>query len=143
MELLRDLIAKRLLPLDPVWFLERGDIEPPFLFLAVHHRRCIVDKARNEPDIGPVCPAFRDIHHRSVIRHIDVRSQTSRGSVGCQRTAGIASSRHAQFRDPKLLRHRNRKRHSPRLEGTGWIECLILQPEISEARSRRKPLHPS
>src|SRR5665213_3260010 len=105
-ELLGDLVAHRLLPLDPERLLEARDIEPAFCLLAlVDHFRAVADQSVDEGYVCTILLALHAICDWDVLRHEDVRFQAASRAVRRERARRVAGRGDRNLLDPVRLAH--------------------------------------
>src|SRR5207253_8607263 len=132
--LLRDLEAQRLLPLDPVWLLQRGGVEPAVLGAGLLHHRSRVGYR-----------AIDEVHARAVRRrltlddlgrgrgHHDDDPEPGASPVCGPGRAGVAGRREGDRRRAELAGARHADGRAARLERACRQEALVLDEEAMQA----------
>ena len=146
-ELLRELEAHRLLPLDAVGLLQRRGVVPaPLGAGALHDRAGVADRARDEPHVRTVRGGLALDHVRRRLGHHDDHAEAGARAVGGPRRAGIARGRQRQRGHAQLLRARDANGGAARLERAGRQQALVLDlkrfhadglPQTRRAEERR------
>ena len=141
-ELLGDLQPHRLLALDPVGLLQRGDLEP--VLLGRPHRRPdqparVGDQPVDEAQVAPGHHGLRAGDPGRVHGHRDGGVQAGPGGVRRPGRAGVAVGRHGEPGRAQLPGPRDPDRGAARLEGAGGQQAVVLDQQPGEPELRAEP----
>jgi len=136
-ELLGQFQAHRLLALDAIRLLECREIEPVHaLFALAHDPAAVGDESVDEERLRTGQPGLVDVHGGRVLRHEDVRFQTSSRGIGRRRATRVSGRGQRHATDSEVLRHRDGHRQTTALEAPRRQMRFVLDPQLVEPKSR-------
>ena len=138
-KLLGKLKSHRFLALNPIRLLQRRDVEPTDLGLALGDKlAAIVDQSVDAIHRRALQPDLADIHFRRILGTEDRGFDAGMARIGGERRPGIAVSRHGHVFDTECLGHRHRHDQSARFERTGRQAALVLHQNLAPAQFCRE-----
>ena len=120
------------LALNSVGFLQRRNVEPADLFLAIaDDLATVIDQAVDHIGITALQLNLADVDIGRIERAEHGGSHSGLPRIGGHRRAGIAIGWNCQMIKPKFVRHRDSKGKAARLERPGRQPSLILDDDVA------------